>query len=349
MDGGREFCGDATKRLTSQSSAPGRRVRSPHFILHAPASRWSFWNKVDGRITRIIRGRGRSMNSSAPRSGTPTRMCATTLGTIPSTLRLRTSIPSCLPGSAGAPRCTGRSGCISYRRTFVSARSTASPRTGLSLTKICFRSSSRSNARSECPDYRAIRHSRRAVPSLSSAANGFGRTTRSARDGTHGLALVAGKQRHPIREVRELNPCVRRGVCLTGCPEGAKSTTDRSHWPLAQKAGARLVTEARVKEIETDASGLASALIYVDANGRDRRQRAKVIILCANGVGTPRLLLMSGGSRHPDGLANSSGLVGKRLMMHPFASILASYEDPLNFVARSFRPAGLFTGVLRDG
>jgi choline dehydrogenase-like flavoprotein len=89
-------------------------------------------------------------------------------------------------------------------------------------------------------------------------------------------------------------------------------------------------SEARVKEIETDASGLASALVYVDANGRARRQRAKVIILCANGVGTPRLLLMLGGSRYPDGLANSSGLVGKRLMMHPFASILASYEDPLD-------------------
>ena len=139
-----------------------------------------------------------------------------------------------------------------------------------------------------------------------------------------------GSNAIPSEKFGELNPCVRRGVCLTGCPEGAKSTTDRSHWPLAQKAGARLVTEARVKEIETDASpGLASALVYVDANGRDRRQLAKVIILCANGVGTPRLLLMSGGSRHPDGLANSFGFVGKRLMMHPFASILASYEDPL--------------------
>src|ERR1700689_4010559 len=145
-----------------------------------------------------------------------------------------------------------------------------------------------------------------------------------------------GSNAIPSEKFGELNPCVRRGVCLTGCPEGAKSTTDRSHWPLAQKAGARLVTEARVKEIETDASGLASALIYVDANGRDRRQRAKVIILCANGVGTPRLLLMSGGSRHPDGLGNSSGLVCKRLIVHPFASILPSYEDPLDSWRGSF-------------
>ena len=158
-----------------------------------------------------------------------------------------------------------------------------------------------------------------------------------------------GSNAIPSEKFGELNPCVRRGVCLTGCPEGAKSTTDRSHWPLAQKAGARLVTEARVKEIETDASGLASALVYVDANGRDRRQRAKVIILCANGVGTPRLLLMSGGSRHPDGLANSSGLVGKRLMMHPFASILASYEDPLNSWRGPFGQQVYSLGVLRDG
>ncbi len=139
-----------------------------------------------------------------------------------------------------------------------------------------------------------------------------------------------GSNAIPSEKFGELNPCVRRGVCLTGCPEGAKSTTDRSHWPLALKAGARLVTRARVRQVETNDQGLATGVVYIDANGRERRQRAKVVILCANGVGTPRLLLMSGGSKNPDGLANSSGLVGKRLMMHPFASVLASYADPLD-------------------
>ncbi|WP_223477035.1 GMC family oxidoreductase [Oricola indica] len=136
-----------------------------------------------------------------------------------------------------------------------------------------------------------------------------------------------GSNAIPSESFGQLNPCVRRGTCLTGCPEGAKSTTDRSHWPLALKAGATLVTNARVSEIETDADGLATGVVYIDGNGRTRRQKAKVVILCANGVGTPRLLLMSGGE---DGLANSSGLVGKRLMMHPFASVLASFEDPLD-------------------
>lgn len=139
-----------------------------------------------------------------------------------------------------------------------------------------------------------------------------------------------GSNAIPSEKFGELNPCVRRGTCLQGCPEGAKSTTDRSHWPHALKAGARVITRARVSSVEVNDQGYATGVVYIDANGRNRRQRAKVVMLCANGVGTPRLLLMSSNARHPDGLANSSGLVGKRLMMHPFASILASFEDPLD-------------------
>jgi choline dehydrogenase-like flavoprotein len=54
-----------------------------------------------------------------------------------------------------------------------------------------------------------------------------------------------------------------------------------------------------------------------------------VTILCANGVGTPRLLLMSASARFPAGLANSSGLVGKRLMIHPFGSTVGLYDSDL--------------------
>ena len=52
-------------------------------------------------------------------------------------------------------------------------------------------------------------------------------------------------------------------------------------------------------------------------------------MLGANGIGTPRLLLMSESSRFPHGLANSSGLVGKRLMLHPFGSAIGLYDEPL--------------------
>jgi len=54
------------------------------------------------------------------------------------------------------------------------------------------------------------------------------------------------------------------------------------------------------------------------------------VILCANGAETPRLLLMSSSSRFPDGLANSSGLVGKHLMFNSFSSVTATFAEPLN-------------------
>ena len=75
--------------------------------------------------------------------------------------------------------------------------------------------------------------------------------------------------------------------------------------------------------------GLATGAVYIDQNGREHRQRAKTVIVCANGIGTPRLLLLSASSRFPDGLANSSGMVGKRLMMHPFSAVLGIYDEDL--------------------
>ncbi len=124
-------------------------------------------------------------------------------------------------------------------------------------------------------------------------------------------------------------PCVRQGTCMTGCPHGAKATTDLTHWPDAQSHGAMLVTGARVREITVDSRGRASGALYVDREGREQFQAGSAVIVAANGVGTPRLLLHSTSSLFPDGLANSSGLVGKRLMMHPFAAVIGLYEDSL--------------------
>ena len=61
--------------------------------------------------------------------------------------------------------------------------------------------------------------------------------------------------------------------------------------------------------------------IYYDADGVERFQPAEVVIVACNGIGTPRLLLNSASSRFPNGLANSSGLVGKNLMLHPWPQV----------------------------
>src|SRR5439155_15446646 len=87
-------------------------------------------------------------------------------------------------------------------------------------------------------------------------------------------------------------------------------------------AGATLLTGARVREITTNGHGMATGALWVDRDGNEQRQEADVVVLGANGIGTPRLLLLSG-------LANSSGLVGKRLMLHPYMSVLGLYDEDL--------------------
>ena len=124
--------------------------------------------------------------------------------------------------------------------------------------------------------------------------------------------------------------CVQRGVCTSGCAEGAKASTDLTHWPKALAAGARLVTGARVRRITVNPAGLATGAVWVDRAGVEHHQPAEVVILAANSVGTARLLLLSADDRVcPDGLANSSGLVGRRLMMHPFAVVTGWFDESL--------------------
>jgi choline dehydrogenase-like flavoprotein len=123
--------------------------------------------------------------------------------------------------------------------------------------------------------------------------------------------------------------CVQRGTCLLGCNEGAKGSTDLTHWPDAIAAGAQLVTGASVVRIPTDARGLATGAEWIDEEGRSHFQAADVVLLAANGIGTPRLLLASASARHPDGLANESGLVGRRLMVHPLALVKGLFREDL--------------------
>ena len=123
--------------------------------------------------------------------------------------------------------------------------------------------------------------------------------------------------------------CVQRGTCGSGCNEGAKSTFDTTHWRPFVDRGGRLITGARAKRITLDDGGLASGCIWVDPFGAEHFQPARIVLCAANGIGTPRLLLASACERYPSGLANSSDLVGRRLMMHPLATVTGIFEERL--------------------
>jgi choline dehydrogenase-like flavoprotein len=126
--------------------------------------------------------------------------------------------------------------------------------------------------------------------------------------------------------------CVHCGFCLAfGCEVGAKSSTLATMIPLAEASGrCELRTECTAYRIETDEHGRVRDVLYFDRDGREQAQRARAVVLSANGAETSRLLLMSESSRFPGGLANSSGFVGKHLMFNCHATAEAFFEEPLN-------------------
>ena len=131
------------------------------------------------------------------------------------------------------------------------------------------------------------------------------------------------------RPYKSLRPCTQRATCMWGCVEGAKGSVDRTHWPENLALGVELRTGARVRRLEVNGRGLVTGAMYVDRTGVEHFQPAGVTILGANGIGTPRLLLLSASGRYPNGLANSTGLVGRRLMMHPFGTVVGLFDEDL--------------------
>jgi len=139
-----------------------------------------------------------------------------------------------------------------------------------------------------------------------------------------------GSNAMPSVPYNGLNPCARRGTCMFGCNEKAKWSPDLNFIPESVKSGLKLIAGARVREIEySDDKQRVTGAIYIDKNGRERRQLAKTVIVCANTIGTPRILLNSKSKTFPNGLANNSGLVGKRLMMHPFGLVMGHFDEDL--------------------
>jgi choline dehydrogenase-like flavoprotein len=132
-----------------------------------------------------------------------------------------------------------------------------------------------------------------------------------------GLAITCIPSRLSVL-TRPLNgraACHYCGQCGRGCSTHSNFSTPSVLLPPALATGRlKLVTGAMAREVLTDAEGLATGVSYVDtATGRERQVRAKIVVLAASACETARLLLNSKSPRHPNGLANSSGAVGRYL------------------------------------
>ena len=125
--------------------------------------------------------------------------------------------------------------------------------------------------------------------------------------------------------------CVNCGFCAFGCPVNAKGSTAVTAVRDALLTGnVTLMTECCALRVETDATGRrATGLRYVDPECAERVVTADHVMLAANAIETPRLLLLSANDAHPDGLGNSSGLVGRCLMFHIVFSAIGIFDEEI--------------------
>ncbi len=117
--------------------------------------------------------------------------------------------------------------------------------------------------------------------------------------------------------------CHYCGQCGRGCSTHSNFSSPSVLLPPALATGRlTLVTGAMAREVTSDGEGRATGVSYVNtADGRDGHVRARIVVLAASACESARLLLNSRSSRHPNGLANSSGAVGRYLSDTTGASV----------------------------
>lgn len=123
-------------------------------------------------------------------------------------------------------------------------------------------------------------------------------------------------------------PCINRGFCNQGCLPNSKFSTLIHHIPKAIAEGAEVLSDCMVTHLTVDRQGLVREVVFKH-DGREYRQKARYVILSNFVVETPRLLLQCTSSRFPNGLANSSGMVGKAIMPHSSADVYALFDEEI--------------------
>src|SRR6185503_14545250 len=125
--------------------------------------------------------------------------------------------------------------------------------------------------------------------------------------------------------------CQQIGFCFQGCKSGAKWSTLYTEIPKGEDTGRLEVRpESHVSKIEHDAAGKVTGVVYVDKDGKEQRQKARIVCVAGNSLETPRLLLLSASGKFPDGLANSSGQVGRNYQRHTTGSMYATFNEPVH-------------------
>jgi choline dehydrogenase-like flavoprotein len=152
--------------------------------------------------------------------------------------------------------------------------------------------------------------------------------TRVAAAAAGRYAVVATPQARNSQAYDERPPCCGSSSCIPICPIQAKYDAT-SHVAQAERAGAELVAEAVVARVEVGSDARVSGLVVKRPDASEERATAKVYVIAAHGIETPKLLLQSRSEAWPNGVANSSDQVGRNLMDHPSQLTWALAGEPL--------------------
>lgn len=143
-----------------------------------------------------------------------------------------------------------------------------------------------------------------------------------------GLHLVQAPLAIPTQSWEGRAACMRAGACGLGCKVKAKSSIDVTYVPKAEATGrVEIRTYCQAREITVGDDGKARSVVYFDSTGQEHEITARAFVVAGNAVETPRLLLMSASARFPNGLANSSGIVGKYFMDHLNLGMSAVFSE----------------------
>jgi choline dehydrogenase-like flavoprotein len=124
--------------------------------------------------------------------------------------------------------------------------------------------------------------------------------------------------------------CIYRGFCLQGCKVNAKASPLITHLPDAIEFGVEVRANSMATRVEVEeSSGRCTGVTYVDGDGIERFQPADTVAVCGYAIETPRLLLNSTSRRFPNGLANSSDLVGRYVMVQGATQVAARFPYEL--------------------
>lgn len=124
--------------------------------------------------------------------------------------------------------------------------------------------------------------------------------------------------------------CQQTGFCFQGCKWGAKWSSAYTDIPKGEATGNLEVRDrCHALKIEHDDKGRVTGVLYADKDGNHHFQKARVVCVAGNSIESPRILLNSASSMFPDGLANSSGQVGRNYLRHVTGSVYGVFEKPV--------------------